>query len=147
METGRSGSAKPPIWFWVSSVAALLWFLLGLGALVSLLMQTPEMLASMPEAQRTLYQDLPAWTNILLGAAMATGMIGAVLLLIRRRPAVALFVVSLLTTLAHDVYWFAVHRAHEIAGPTAFAFPGLVLVVIVLLIILARFSSARQWIS
>ena len=82
METGRSGSARPPIWFWVSSVAALLWFLFGLGALASLFMQTPEMLASMPEAQRTLYQDLPAWTNILLGAAMATGMIGAVLLLI-----------------------------------------------------------------
>ena len=71
-------SSKPPVWFWIVSVVALLWNMLGVIAFVGQMMMTPDMLAQLPEAQRVQIEARPMWATIAFGIAVFGGAIGLV---------------------------------------------------------------------
>ncbi|MBN2868591.1 MAG: hypothetical protein JXK08_07965, partial [Flavobacteriaceae bacterium] len=53
---------KPPIWFWIVSVIALLWNAMGVMAYLGQAFLTEEALAAMPPEQQEIYSiDYPAW--------------------------------------------------------------------------------------
>ena len=92
-------SSKPPVWFWIVSVVALLWNMLGVMAFVGQMMMTPDMLAQLPEAQRVQIEARPMWATIAFGIAVFGGAIGSALLLIRSRMAKGLLLASLLAVI------------------------------------------------
>ncbi len=63
-----NSSIKPPIWFWIISVLALIWNILGVSAYLAQAYMTDETLAALPEADQAIYANLPAWYT----AAFAT---------------------------------------------------------------------------
>jgi hypothetical protein len=140
-----SSAVKPPVWYWIAGTLGLIWYLVGLGALVPVLISSSHDLRSLPEAQRALYQDLPTWTNVLLSVALLAGLVATLLLLARQKAAMALFAVALVSTLAHDVYWFGVRRAYEVGGFTAVLSSALVVVVLFVLMAVTRVAHSKSW--
>lgn len=137
-EQAQANPAKPPVWFWIVAIVALLWNLLGLLAFVAQLTMTPEMLAALPEAERGLYANFPVWLYIPFGVAVIGGTLACVLLLMRKAIALELFVLSLVGVIVQNVYSLAFTNVHAILGAQAIIMPIVVIVIGVGLILLAR---------
>lgn len=121
---------RPPGWFWVVGGLVVLWMLVGVLAWCIDLGMTPERLATLPEAQRQLFASRPAWVFGVYGVAVFAGLAGAVALLLRRKLAKALFLLSLLAALVQFGYTFAALDALALLGP-ALALPVPLMVVAV----------------
>lgn len=85
--------AKPKMSFWVIAVLGLVWNLMGC---MNYITQTNSAaVAQMPEAYQALIASRPAWATAAFAVAVFGGAVGCILLLMRRRVAVQVFVVSL----------------------------------------------------
>ena len=85
---------KPPLHFWLVAAAGLLWNLMGC---LNYVMQTnPETVASMPQIYQDIINLRPAWATAAFAIAVFGGAVGCILLLLRRRVAVQILVLSLL---------------------------------------------------
>ncbi|MEP6786660.1 MAG: hypothetical protein ABI898_13125 [Sphingomonadales bacterium] len=86
---------KPPTWFWVVAVLAVLWECMGCVSYLREVTMTPAALAALPAAQRDLWLMMPSWLFGVFAIAVWLGLAGGVTLLLRRRIARTLFAVSL----------------------------------------------------
>jgi hypothetical protein len=71
----------------------------------------------MTEAQLAYFNAMPAWTHAAWAIGVWGGLLGALLLLLRRKWATPVFVVSFLGWLAGAVYAFALSDGIEAMGP------------------------------
>ncbi len=83
-------------WFMIAAVAALLF--MGLGC-ISYLMHVFANPETMPLDQRAAYEAEPAWVTGAYAVAVWIGLLGAVLLLLRRKVAEWLLLFSLIAVL------------------------------------------------
>jgi len=139
--------STPPGWFRPVAVAALIWNLLGCAAYVADVMITPEQVSQMTEAQQALYAARPSWAVGATATAVWFGAAGCLGLVLRRKWSIALLVISLLGILAQDLWLFAMSGAAAAAGPVAFVLQGLVLLIGIGLVLLARKASAQGWLA
>ena len=98
-------SQKPPVWFWVVAVIALLWNLFGLFNFYISTFDQVSILETLNQEQRELFEAMPLWATIAFGVATVTGTLASLGLLIRKRLAKPLFVVSLVTMVAQFINW------------------------------------------
>lgn len=139
-------SAKVPGWFRAVAVLALLWNLFGLAMYYLSVTMTPEQLAQLPAAQREVTEGYPAWLWGVYGLAVTTGTLGALLLLMRRKLALPVFWVSLVSVVVLFGYSLFPGRMLELMGPAqALPMPILVTVVALLLVWFARKTIGRGW--
>ncbi len=136
-----------PKWFKPVAVVALLWNLLGCAAFVFDLLLTPEALAAMPAEQQELYAARPGWSVAATGVAVLGGALGCVGLLMRRKWALPVFVLSLAGIVAQDVALFVLVDGARLAGPVAVAMQAVVLAVGIALVLLGRRGIARGWLT
>ena len=136
-----TNESKIPGWFWAVAGVALLWNIFGFLAFIMQLVMTPEMIAALPEAERSLYENFPSWVYIPFGAAVIGGTFGCVLLLMKKALAFELFIVSLVGVLVQNGYSFFMTNAAEVLGTQAIVMP---LVVIGIGVGLIMFSSAMK---
>jgi hypothetical protein len=134
-----------PTWLKIVAVVALLWNLLGCFAFVSDLRLSPEDLARLPEAQQALYAARPGWAVAATAAAVFGGVIGSIGLLLGRKWAFPVLVLSLLGILVQDFGLFVLAKGASLAGPAAMVIQGVVLAVGVGLVVLSRRAIARGW--
>lgn len=138
---------RPPLWFTVVAAVALLWNLAGCAAYLSDVLLTPDDVAKMSAAQQAMYAARPAWSVGATALAVWGGALGCVALLLRKSWAVPLFLLSLLGVIGQDAWLFVMSGSVAQAGVSAFVLQGLVLVVAVALVMLARNAAARRWIG
>jgi hypothetical protein len=134
-----------PTWFKVVAALALLWNLLGCVAFFMDLRLSPEDLAALPEAQQALYAARPAWAVAATAIAVFGGALGSVGLLLRRKWAFPVLVLSLLGILVQDFGLFVLADGASLAGPAAVVLQAVVLVVGIGLVLLSRRGIARGW--
>ena len=84
-----------PIWYWLVAVAALLFEAFGCFNYLTYVSATPEQIATMPLDQQAVLGATPWWLTAAYGTAVWAGLLGAILLLLRRRHAELLLLVSL----------------------------------------------------
>lgn len=89
----ENATARPPVWFAVLAVLAILWEALGCVMYVSQVTVDP---ASLPLDQRAMWDATPAWSIGAYAIAVWVGLVGAILLFLRRRQSVPLLFISLL---------------------------------------------------
>lgn len=90
---------KTSIGFWIVSILGLLWNLAGS---VNFLMQMKaESLASMPEPFHTIIANRPSWATAAFGLGVFGGVIGCLLLLLKRKVAIYVFMASLAGIVVH----------------------------------------------
>ncbi|QDH71141.1 hypothetical protein [Marilutibacter alkalisoli] len=140
-------AAARPKSYWLIAVIALLWNLLGVLVFLLTIAMTPEQAAAMPDAQREVYEATPSWINVLWGAAVAAGVLGAFGLLLRKRWAVMLFMVSLVMVVLQIVGSFAATPAWSLLGPSSLVMPAVILLIALGLWLYAKKADARGWLG
>ena len=140
-----SSRKSPPVWFWVISVIALLWFLMDIWAFYMRVFMTEDAIGAMPENQRHLYQNMPPWVTIVFALEVFGGALGCQLLLLRKKWALPLFVVSFLGVISQTAHIFFFSDAISIMGAPAVMMPLLAILIGAGMIILTKSAISRSW--
>ena len=134
---------KPPIWFWIVSVLALLWNGAGVMAYLGRAFATDEMIAALPQEQQAEFLlEYPAWYTAAFALAVFCGALGCIALLIRKKWSHTLFIVSALGAIVQHIYLF---MNVEMAGATLIM-PIMVIAVCLFLIWHAKNAISKGWI-
>ena len=133
--------------FWIIAVLALLWNLLGLAMFVMQVTMSPETLAAMPAAQREVVEATPSWLDAAFGVAVASGVLGAVGLLLRGRWAVPMFALSLAAVLVQVLAGYLVTPAWAASGAAGLVLPALLIAIAIALLGYARAAARRGWLA
>ena len=136
-----------PKWFLPVAGVALLWNLVGCAAYLSDVTLTPDDVAKMDAAQQALYASRPAWAVAATAVAVWGGAAGCVGLLLRRRWALPLLLASLAGLVVQNLGLFVISDAASLVGPEVFALQGMVMLIAIGLVLLARRAIARGWIA
>ena len=154
-----ASSGKPPAWYWVLAGLILLWNLFGgfVFAVMVLMVSgnldiaNEQALAKMDDAQRThtlvtkeVILSTPLWANVAFAVAVGFGVLGSIALLLRKRIAVAFFVISLIGVLAQNSYNYLLSDAVEKMGV---GMSPVVILVAILTVAFVVFCSRRGWIA
>src|SRR3954470_6473250 len=85
--------AQQPLarWYWIGAAASLLFMLVGCAVYGMHVYTDPS---TLPLDQRAMFEAEPAWVTSLLGLTSIIGVVGAVALLLRRRIAAQLLLIS-----------------------------------------------------
>lgn len=136
-----------PKWFKPAAIIALLWNLMGCAAYISDVTMSPEAMAQLTEAQQALYASRPAWAISATAIAVWGGALGSLGLILRKRWAFVVLVISLLGVIVQDFYLFQNQQVAADYGNAAFVMQGLVLLVSIGLVWLARKATQAGWLS
>lgn len=142
-----SDSSSPPRSFWIISVLALVWNLIGILTYLMSVTMSEEALAALPEAERALYSDIPAWVTAAYAIAVFGGTLGCVALLLRKAWAVPVLVGSLIAILVQMFHALALSELIVVRGAGAAVLPLLIVAIAVYLVWFARSARARGWIA
>ena len=142
-----STTNKPPTWFWVVSVVALIWNLLGVFAYIQTVTMSPEALQALPEQERALYESAPAWATGAFAIAVWGGALGCILLLLRRKLATGVLVVSLVGIVVQMYHAFFISNSIEVYGPGGMIMPVMVLAIAIFLIWFSRKATVSGWLK
>ncbi|MDP3360430.1 MAG: hypothetical protein Q8S41_13885 [Lutibacter sp.] len=137
---------KPTSAFWIISVVALLWNIMGVAAYLGQAYMTDEVLKLLPEGEQAYYENVPAWVTGAFAIAVFAGVFGCVGLLMRKNWATVLFVISLIAVIAQSTYNLFIQKFMEV--PLQHMIWSIV--VLVCAIFLVWFSSnatKKGWIS
>lgn len=143
--TEPSHQASPPVWFWVIAVVALLWFLMDVSMFFMRVLMTESGLSAMPMNQQHLYRDMPLWVNIVFAGEVFGGALGSVGLLIRKKWALPLFVVSILGVVSQTFHIWIRSDAISVMGAFAVVAPLVAILIGVGMIVLTKLAIAKGW--
>ena len=140
--------SRAPLWFWVVGVLLLFWGVMGIVAFYQDVSATPEQLARLSAYDRALLASRPAWFIWVYGAAVWSGLIGTIALLLRSGTCRPLFVLSLVLIVVMFGYIFAVTDLIAVKGfATAALFPILIAAIAIFQIWFAGVAHRRGWTS
>ena len=140
-------NSKAPKWFMIVAAVLLVWNLLGVMAYIMQVMMSPETLAALPEEQRQLYENTPAWATAAFAVAVNFGALGCVLLLLRKNLAGLFLQLSLTGVLVQMFHSFFMSKSFEVFGPGGLVMPVMVIVIAIYLVVLAAKAKMRRWTS
>lgn len=135
-------SQPAPGWFTIAAGAALLWELLGLFLFVSQLQIDPALIDS---ADRAVLDAAPQWMILAYGVAVISGVIGAVLLLLRRRLAAPLLAVSLVAVVIQDSAYLLAPQLRNLTMSDDLFLPFVILIVCYGIWHFARRARVSGW--
>ena len=136
---------KPSISFWAISIVFLLWNLAGLAAFL-LEAVAPELLTeTFNDAQMAQYNSRPGWYMYNFAVAVFAGTLAAVLLLLRKKFALVLAVISLVAVIISTVYTVS-SGGLDIVETTDKVLFYSVLIIDVIMVIFTRHAISRRWI-
>ncbi|WCT74108.1 sugar transporter [Sphingomonas naphthae] len=128
----------------VISIILILWGLAGLASFVNEMLMTPERLAALPIAQQEMWTSMPGWLWYVFALAVASGFGGAVALLLRRRSALPLFVLSLAAIVVQFGYTlFVMDAIGKMGLVEAAAFPAVIFLIGVFQVYYARAAAKK----
>ncbi|PIB30967.1 hypothetical protein BFP77_02600 [Maribacter sp. 4U21] len=138
---------KPPMWFWIVNALALLWNLAGVMAYLGQAYMSIETLEQMSQAERLLYESRPAWVTGAFAVAVWGGALGCIALLLKKKWAKPVFIISLIGILAQMSHSFFMSNNFEVYGPGAMIMPIMVLIIGIALVLLANTAIKKGWLS
>jgi len=138
---------KPNVGFWIIGVIALIWNLLGAMAYIVQAFMTDEMLTALPENEQALYANVPAWVTAAFAIAVFGGVLACILLLLRKKMASMVFVISLIAILLQMTYNLILSDASEVYGPGGMVMPIMVIFIGLFLVWYSKDTTKKGWLS
>jgi len=138
---------KPTTAYWLIAGLLLGWNLLGLYMYYGQSTATAETFANAgwSAEQIAFAMAEPIWAHSAYAIAVNAGVLGAILLLLRKAWAVPLFVLSLVGALLQDLDAYVLRGALDLFSPAWLVVPITVLVICVFEIGYARAAKAKRW--
>lgn len=136
-----NSTKKPPVYFWVIGIIALLWNIFGVYNYVMQTFMTTGKLTSGSHTQQNLYEDLPIWFISIFAIAVFFGLFGAISWLLRKKVAYILFIISFLAVGIQQFYVLTEVNPRDIFIPLTS------IVIVVFLIWFSKRAIAREWLK
>ncbi len=136
-----------PMWFKVVAVVGVLWNLLGCFAFFSDLNISAETLAKLPASQQALYATRPVWAIVATATAVFGGVLGCTGMLLGKKWAVVVLVLSLAGIAAQDFGLFVLADAASIVGKAAVIMQTIVFAIGIGLVLLCRKAQRHGWLK
>ena len=143
----ESLAIKPPKWFYIVAGVALVWNIMGVMAYLQDAMITEAEIAALPPVEQVYYQDIAVWAVSAYAFAVCAGFVGCVLLLLRKKWATPVLIVSLLGVLVQMYHAFFVVDSMAVFGPGEVIMPIMVIAISIYLVYFSRQATAKDWIS
>lgn len=141
-------SSKPANWFWAIVLAGMAWNIFGVVQFLGQFGATEATLMGngMTAEQATAYAAQPLWMTIAFATGVFGGVLGTLLLLLRKRLAISVLAISLL---GYAVLYVGdiTTGIFEIFGEPQIAILTTVLAIAAGLFFLSRDAARRNWIS
>lgn len=103
---------------------------------------TDDAKALLPEAERELYENLPAWATAAFAIAVFGGLLGSLALLIKKKWAIPLFLLSLLGIIVQ-----LINNLLMINNIEDYIMPIIVLIIGVFLYTYSKKSKTNGWLN
>jgi hypothetical protein len=140
-----AASAAPPAWFRIVALLAVLWNAFGVSQYLMSVGLFGDPMASMTAEQRAVVETIPAAITAAFAIGTIAGLIGSVGLLLRKRWAFPVLVVSLLALAALEGWIVFLSGALDAFG--GIALPATIVLVALLLAWLAWHARRQGWLS
>ena len=131
-----------PAWFTAVAVLALLFEAFGCWMYVVQVSADP---ATLPLNERARWAATPTWMVAAYAIAVWVGLAGALLLVLRRRLAVPLLLVSLVAVIVQFSGLFLVPQLRQTVPESALAAPVILILACYLIFQFARVAQRRGW--
>lgn len=135
-------AATAPAWYWAAAVACLLFEAAGAFLFANSLTLDP---ATLPLDQRAIFDATPQWMTIAWAVAIGAGLLGALGLLLRRRFAEPLLLVSLIAVAVQFSGLFLVRQLRELTPEDHLIVPVVILVLAYAFWQTAKLARRRSW--
>ena len=144
MSTAPSPSApSTPIHLWIVGVLAVIWNCIGAGNYVMTQFRVESYMSSFTPEQLDYYYGFPAWAVAFWALAVWGGLVGSILILLRKGVAEIVLLVSLVSMVINSIYAYGMSNGMEIQGSGGFAFTVLIFLIALGLWIYARAMRAK----
>lgn len=127
-------SVKASTSFWVIAVIAFIWNGFGVMAYLGNAFMTEEIRAALPKEQLNMLNNTPAWVTAAFAIAVWGGLLGSILLFVRKKQAKRLFEISFLGLIVQLIYNFIIIDSVKIYGNTSVILPIITFVFAIFLI-------------
>ena len=138
---------KPKVAYWIIAIIALIWNAMGVMAYLAQAYMSDEAKALLTEAQRELYDNQPAWYTAAFALAVFGGLLGSLSLLMRKKWAIPLFLISLLGIIAQMVYNFFLSNNMDSYGPGGYIMPIMVIIIGIFLYMYSKKAKTNGWLN
>jgi hypothetical protein len=139
--TDRSNSWLQRRWI---ALLFVLWSLIGVGAFIMQATQNLDELALVDPYQAEIFREMPLWVWCSYAVAVLAALIGALLILLRRKGAVEASIVAVFAVIVQFGYTFLHTDIVAVRGlVAAAAFPAFILLMALLQFAYARWLAAR----
>lgn len=143
-----STSQKAPVLFWIISVIAIIWNAMGVNQYLQQAYLTDAFKASMPSKEALeMAINTPSWAMAAFAIAVFFGLLGSIALILRKRWASPLYLISLIGIIIHMIHNVFISDSVELMGAVAIIFPIMIIVIGVFLYFYSKRALANGWIS
>jgi hypothetical protein len=142
-----SEAAAAPKHLWIIGIISLLWNMMGAFDYLMTQTENESYMAKFDPAQLDYFYNFPTWVVVFWALAVWGSVIGSVLLLLRKRLAVQVFMVSFISMVITSIYNFVLSNGMEVMGSTGFVFTVVIFFVALGLWLYARAMHLRGVLS
>ncbi|OSY89399.1 hypothetical protein WH52_01835 [Tenacibaculum holothuriorum] len=139
---------KPSVLFWIIGVVALLWNAMGVNAYIQQAYKTDAFKAMYPDKEvLEMVLNTPSWVMAAFAIAVFGGTLGCIFLLLRKKIATPIFLLSLIGIIVQMFYNLFISKALEVYGPGAVIMPIMVLALGLFLYFYSKKVTQKGWLS
>ncbi len=140
---------KPGKGLMIIGILGLLWNLIGVFFwMAENFMMTEEVKAALPPERLELMESAPSWGVIVYGIATIGGVLACIMLLMRKKLAVVLFLISLLCIIIQMGYGMFFMKWGNVLGPVdAYVMPIIVIIIGLSLYMYSKKAAAKGWLN
>ncbi len=137
----ENSTNKPLIWFWIVSVLGLVWNAMGVNAYLQQAYDTEGYREMYTQEQLEIAANFPAWVTAAFAVAVFAGAFGCLALLLRKKIAGSLLLISLLAVIFQMGYIL-------INGYTSSMVMTIMIIVFAFFLVwFSRKAAANGWVS
>jgi len=120
---------KPNVVFWIIGIIALIWNGMGVNAYLQQAYKTEASTVDLNADQIALIDGLPVWMTALFAIAVFAGILGSIALLMRKKIAASLLIVSFLAATIQQLYWlFGTNMVEVFSDSMPYLMPIMIIV-------------------
>ena len=142
-----TNSNKPNALFWIIGVIALVWNAMGASVYIMQAYKTDSFKAMYTPEQLEIITNAPAWATAAFAIAVFGGVLGSLLLLLKKKLASILFTLSFVGVIVQFIYNFFIANSMEVYGPGAILMPALTIIFALFLVVYSRKCTEKGWLS
>ncbi len=143
-ETQNANAVKTPKHLWVIGIIATLWNAMGALDYIMTKTKNEDYMAKFTPEQLEFFYGLPVWVVSTWAIAVWGGLLGAILLLLKRKLAVWVLLASLIAMVLTTIHNYFISNGLEVVGDaTSLVFTTAIFVISVFLFLYARAMEVR----